>query len=349
MQFFVRRPWDLPQRLHTPEEVYRQRKQHRRDFLASLGLGLVAGGAFTSLSGCPRASDEQIRQAGQPDPVPVAGGNPSTGQAANGQDAGTSAPDGFYPARRNEEFTYGRAETSEADAARYTNFYEFTGTKSAWQHVGKFITHPWAVEIDGLCRKPRTFDLDDLLKTFSLEERQYRHRCVETWAMCIPWTGFPLAALLKSVEPLAAATHVAFQSFHRPEQAPNVAAFAHFPWPYTEGLRLDEAMNPLAFLATGMYGHPLWKQHGAPVRLAVPWKYGFKSIKSIVRISLVDRAPPTFWNTFAPEEYDFQANVNPEIAHPRWSQRQEWMLGTRELFPTVRYNGYAEYVASLYP
>jgi len=347
MQFFVRRPWDLPQRFHTPEEVYRQRRQHRRDFLAAMGLNLLAGGSLATLAGCPKASDEQIRQAGQPDPIPVSASDSDGGQQVD-QTSPQAASAGLFPAPRNAEFSYGRAETREADAARYTNFYEFTGSKSAWQHVGKFTTQPWSVEVGGLCGRPRTFDLDDLFREFRLEERQYRHRCVETWAMCIPWTGFPLAELLKRVEPRATATHVAFQTFHRPEQAPNVAAFAHFPWPYTEGLRLDEAMNPLALVAVGMYGHALWKQHGAPVRLAVPWKYGFKSIKSIVKITLVDRAPATFWNTYAPEEYDFEANVNPEIPHPRWSQRQEWMLGSREVFPTVIYNGYGDYVGALY-
>ncbi|RPI89488.1 MAG: protein-methionine-sulfoxide reductase catalytic subunit MsrP, partial [Planctomycetaceae bacterium] len=204
------------------------------------------------------------------------------------------------------------------------------------------------VEVTGLCAKPRTFDLDDLLREMKYEERHYRHRCVETWAMCVPWTGFPLAELLRRVEPMSRAKFVGFETFNDPRVATNMAQMEGYPWPYTEGLTIAEAMNPLSFIATGMYGHTLLKQHGAPLRLVVPWKYGFKSIKSIVRIVLADQPPATFWNTINPLEYDFEANVNPKVPHPRWSQQTEWMLGTREQHPTVIYNGYGDWVAKLY-
>jgi sulfoxide reductase catalytic subunit YedY len=203
------------------------------------------------------------------------------------------------------------------------------------------------VEVAGLVVRPRTYDIDDLVRAFPLEERVYRHRCVEAWAMAVPWTGFPLAALIQSAEPLPAARFVRFVSFHRPSQAGGQSDRSQ-PWPYNEGLTLDEATNELAFIATGMYGHPLLKQHGAPVRLVVPWKYGFKSAKSIVRVELTARQPATFWNTMAPHEYDFAANVNPDVPHPRWSQRTERMLGTDEVRPTQLYNGYGEWVAKLY-
>jgi sulfoxide reductase catalytic subunit YedY len=216
-----------------------------------------------------------------------------------------------------------------------------------WRHTGDFRPAPWTVEVAGLVARPRTFDLDGLLRTFPLEERIYRHRCVEAWAMVVPWTGFPLAELVRHVQPLPAATHVRFVGFDRPEEAGHMASRS-LPWPYTEGLRLAEATNALAFVAVGMYGHPLLKQHGAPVRLVLPWKYGFKSAKSVVRIEFTDRQPATFWNTLAPHEYDFLANVDPEVPHPRWSQASERMLGTGERRPTLRYNGYGEWVAGLY-
>jgi sulfoxide reductase catalytic subunit YedY len=202
--------------------------------------------------------------------------------------------------------------------------------------------------VDGLCAKPTKFDLDDLYRRMPLEERQYRHRCVETWSMCVPWTGFPLRELLKAVEPKPEARFVAFETFDRPEVAPHRASSVGYPWPYTEGLTMAEATNELVLLATGMYGHPLLKQNGAPIRLVVPWKYGYKSIKSIVRIRLTDTQPATFWNTIQPAEYDFQANVNPDVPHPRWSQRSERMLGTGAMFDTVLYNGYGEFVGDLY-
>jgi sulfoxide reductase catalytic subunit YedY len=254
----------------------------------------------------------------------------------------------LYPARRNADFKEtDRAISPEAPVARYCNFYEFSKTKQVWRHVEPFQPVPWQLEVTGLVGKPRTYDQDSLVRAFPLEERVYRHRCVEAWAMVVPWTGFPLAKLIRAAEPLMEARFVRFVSFDRPQEASRQSG-RHEPWPYTEGLTLGEATNELAFIATGMYGHPLLKQHGAPVRLAVPWKYGYKSAKSIVRIELTDEKPATFWNTLVPWEYDFQANVNPEVRHPRWSQAREWMLGTGEMYETQIYNGYAEWVAGLY-
>jgi sulfoxide reductase catalytic subunit YedY len=240
-----------------------------------------------------------------------------------------------------------RPPTDEVETARYCNFYEFSFDKLVWRHVEGFQPVPWTLEVTGLVARPRSYDLDDLLRAFSLEERVYRHRCVETWAMVVPWTGFPLAELLKKAEPLPEATHVRFVSFDRPDEAPQMRQRRN-PWPYNEGLTLAEATNDLALIATGMYGHPLLKQNGAPVRLVVPWKYGFKSAKSIVRIELTSERPATFWNTLAPHEYGFEANVEPHVPHPRWSQQRERMLGTNEMRATRLYNGYGEWVAHLY-
>lgn len=327
MNYFVRRPWDLPQRLITPEDAYRNKGVHRRKFLAAMGLG----SAGLLLGGCQqKVTKEELQSAGATEaPIPIA--------------------KSVYPAKRNEQFEYGRPETVREDAAAYTNFYEFGETKQTFKYVQKFQPSPWEVVVDGLCSQPMTFDLDKLQNAFSYEERCYRHRCVETWAMCVPWTGFPLKDLIALVEPQPKATFVRFETFNRPEEAENIAYAPRYPWPYTEGLTLAEATNELTLLATGIYGSPLPKQHGAPVRLVVPWKYGFKGIKSIVRITLTDEQPDTFWNTLAPHEYPFEANVDPAVPHPRWSQRTEWMLPDRgQTYDTAIYNGYGDWVAKLY-
>jgi sulfoxide reductase catalytic subunit YedY len=281
--------------------------------------------------------------------APLAGcSSPTDAEIAAAGKVGTpSGLDEFYPAARRPEYDYGRPETLARDAAAYTNFYEFGYSKAVYQYVSKFRPSPWTLTVDGLCAKPREFDTDDLHRLFGLEERTYRHRCVETWAMCVPWTGFPLSKLIDLVEPQPSARFVRFETFLRPEETTNQDD-ATQPWPYTEGLTIDEARNELALLATGIFGAPLPKQHGAPVRLVVPWKYGYKGIKSIVRITLTDKQPATFWNTLAPHEYDFPALVDPEVPHPRWSQATEWMLGTQEEFPTQKYNGYGDLVGPLY-
>ncbi len=326
--FISRKPWDIAESLHTPESVYRNRRQHRREFLKTMGIAAIGTGLSASLTGCGRPTDEELKAAGAVEPLP-------------------QEQKQLYPATHNETFKYGRPETLQRDAAEYANFYEFTPTKSVYRYVDDFEPTPWKFEIDGLCSKPQTFDLDDVYAQFDLEERAYRHRCVETWAMCVPWTGFRLSDLLKTVEPQPAAKYVEFKTFNRPEQASQMSDTT-YPWPYTEGLTMDEATNELAFVATGIYGEPLPKQHGAPIRLVIPWKYGFKSIKSIVRITLTDKQPPTFWNELIPHEYGFEANVEPDVPHPRWSQATEWMLGSQERYDTVKYNGYGDYVAQLY-
>jgi sulfoxide reductase catalytic subunit YedY len=328
MPFIVRRPWDLRESEHTCRAIYERRGEHRREFLRMMGLAATGVALGSTLSGCSEPTEAEISAAGKVEPL-------------------STEFMGLYPARRNDAFNYGRPETVRREAAQYANFYEFAGSKDIYRHVDRFQPSPWSFEVDGLCAKPRKFDMDDVYRTFALEERAYRHRCVETWAMCVPWTGFPLKALLAQVEPTAAARYVRFETFLRPEEA-SQQSYSSYPWPYTEGLTIEEANNELALIATGIFGEPLPKQHGAPLRLVAPWKYGFKGIKSIVRITLTDEQPATFWNTLSPYEYEFEANVDPAVPHPRWSQATEWMLGTYERFETQKYNGYGEYVADLY-
>jgi len=233
----------------------------------------------------------------------------------------------------------------------YNNYYEFgTGKGDPAANAGSLTTDPWSVKVDGLVDRPGTYDLADLVKGQPLEERIYRFRCVEAWSMVIPWIGFELAGLLNTIGVQPSAKYVAFETLLRPEEMPGQTS-GWIDWPYREGLRLDEAMNPLTILATGLYGDPMPKQNGAPIRLVVPWKYGFKSIKSIVRISLVAEMPQTTWNMLQPGEYGFYANVNPEVDHPRWSQASERRVGAG-LFggrvDTVKFNGYGDQVAGLY-
>jgi sulfoxide reductase catalytic subunit YedY len=256
---------------------------------------------------------------------------------------------------RKSPLSTDETQTRQADATSYNNFYEFGTDKAApAANAGSLTTAPWSVKIDGLVAKPATFALEDILKSVTLEERVYRLRCVEGWSMVIPWVGFPLADLLRRVEPLGSAKYVAFETLVRPDEMPGQRGiFQPLPWPYLEGLRLDEAMHPLTILATGMYGATLPNQNGAPLRLVVPWKYGFKSIKSIVRISLVEKQPPTTWQAQADSEYGFYSNVNPEVDHPRWSQATERRIGEgsglfAKRWPTLMFNGYAEQVARLY-
>jgi sulfoxide reductase catalytic subunit YedY len=258
----------------------------------------------------------------------------------------TQAPSGD---RLRQGFTVNEKLTSIQDITNYNNFYEFSTDKGSVASESKgFVTKPWTVSVEGLVNKPRTFDLDELLK-FPQEDRVYRLRCVEGWSMVIPWVGFPLATLLSKVEPTSQAKYVAFQTLYDPKRMPNQTT-GLLDWPYVEGLRLDEAMLPLTILATGLYGETLPPADGAPIRLVVPWKYGFKSIKSVVKISLVAEQPPTTWNIQAPNEYGFYSNVNPNVPHPRWSQAQENRIGESRFSarPTLLFNGYAEQVAHLY-
>ncbi len=264
---------------------------------------------------------------------------------------------GILPATAREAAA-GRYSTDAPPTPReyvtsYNNFYEFGTDKSdPAKYAGRLTTTPWSVVIDGMAGRPGTYALEDLIGPLTVEERIYRLRCVEGWSMVIPWLGVPLAGVLKRAEPAAGAKYVAFETLVRPEEMPGQKGlFQPLDWPYVEGLRIDEAMNPLTLLATGLYGEDLPNQNGAPVRLVVPWKYGYKSIKSIVRITLTDRQPPTTWNIQNPREYGFYSNVNPEVDHPRWSQATERVIGGSLLTPqrdTEMFNGYADEVAALY-
>lgn len=315
--------WRLAPGPVTPEAVWLD----RRRFLAGLGAVAAAPLAAGPLAGC-RVSTAK------PAAIP------------------TSYAYTLPPITRNPRYTDGgevRPITDEAVAGAYNNFYEYGADKAdVWRRVGTLRPRPWTLTVAGACNKPGTFDLDSLLARMPLEERVYRFRCVEAWSMVVPWTGFPLQALLDLVEPLGSAAFVRFVTLDDPLQMPGIAEQAWYPWPYYEGLTMAEASNELALLAVGCYGHPLPNQHGAPIRLLVPWKYGYKNIKSIVRIELLDHKPPTFWNDLAPEEYGFTGNVDPSRPHPRWSQASERMLPTGERFPTLPFNGYGEQVAALY-
>ena len=256
---------------------------------------------------------------------------------------------GNYPAPRNKEFTLDRPVTEEFAAIGYNNFYEFGLNKEGVKdRTGKFVSEPWTIQITGLVKKPGKWDMDQILAKFPLEERLYRFRCVEAWSMSVPWTGFALADLLKAVEPKPEAKFVRFETVNRPDQMPGIRELGNYPWPYQEGLRMDEAMNPLAMLVTGLYGKKLLPQNGAPIRIITPWKYGYKSIKSIVRIDFVAKQPSTLWNSLSASEYGFYSNVNPSKAHPRWSQRFERVIPSGERKPSLLYNGYEKYVAGLY-
>ncbi len=322
----IRRGWEIPERLAIPEDVY----LNRRKFLQRLSIAGL--GAVGALAGCNRQSESQPENAkpsliGLPEP---------------------SATVKLYPAKRNEKYLLDRPLTDEAIAARYNNFYEFSFNKQRVSRlVEPFKTRPWQVEVTGLVKKPQTFAIDDLVRRVPLEERLYRHRCVEAWSMAVPWTGFPVKAFVELVEPQSSAKFMRMITFNKPDEAVGMLDDS-YPWPYFEGLTMAEATNELAFFVTGVYGHELTKQHGAPLRLVTPWKYGYKSIKSIVRVEFLDQQPPTFWSTLVPHEYDFVANVNPAVPHPRWSQASERVLGTEERVPTLPYNGYAEFAASMY-
>jgi sulfoxide reductase catalytic subunit YedY len=315
-----RRPWQSLEREITPEAIFLERRQLLKS-AAYLALGIAAG----SLTAC--------------------GPNPDAARLG-AQEKPPGAE--LYPAARSGQFTLDRPLTDAAHAASFNNFYEFSVFKSrVYKNVGKFITNPWQVAVTGLVAKPKIFDIDELMRAMTLEERLYRFRCVEAWAMAVPWTGFALRELIQRMEPLSAAKYVRFVTFLKPDQAGNQNP-SYGPWPYTEALSTAEAMNELTILATGVYGHPLPKQHGAPLRLVVPWKYGFKSIKSIVKIEFTAERPATFWNTNRPAEYDFIANVDPALPHPRWSQATEKQIDTGEKRPTLPFNGYGEWVGELY-
>ena len=305
-----------------PEHLY----INRRKFISSLG--------FTSAAAFMAACAPQL---GQPSGSPAASPTASPNPANTLQPAGASSTD----VGSDEPLTDFEAITN------FNNFYEFSFDKEEVAPLSEgFKTSPWNIQVGGLVKNPLTLGIEDL--SFPVEERIYRMRCVEGWSMVIPWLGFSLNKLLEMAEPTSDAKFVAFQTLYDPEQFPNIKRAPNYPWPYTEGLRLDEAMHDLTILSTGLYGKELLPQNGAPLRLVVPWKYGFKSIKSIVKIDLVDAQPATLWNTIAPNEYGFYSNVNPEKPHPRWSQATEYRIGEQGRIPTLMFNGYAEDVAALY-
>ena len=249
---------------------------------------------------------------------------------------------------RKSAFSTDEEQTPYDDVTSYNNFYEFgTGKEDPSRNAGSLKTRPWTVLVDGEVKKPRTFDIDELLKLAPLEERIYRLRCVEAWSMVVPWAGYPLSALIKQMEPTGNAKYIEFTTLHDPEQMPGQKSRV-LDWPYREGLRLDEAMHPLTLLTMGLYGEVLPNQNGAPVRIVVPWKYGFKSAKSIVRIRFTEKQPATAWNDAIGREYGFYSNVNPEVDHPRWSQAKERRIGEFLKRKTLMFNGYADQVAGLY-
>ena len=331
MPNIIKRPgWYIPEKLVTPEKAYRNRRAFLRQ-MSLAGVGLMAGMG----AACSRAEEEFLSASG-------AGAGTEVEKA-------TSAVRKGYPFPRNPEFDPKWRITGEDYATGYNNFYEFTTSKTRVKRLtGKFVISPWEVEIGGLCNKPMKISVDELVSSMPMEERVYRFRCVEAWSMIVPWTGFPLRKLLEKVEPKSEAKFVKFQTFYRPDQAPGFEDLESYPWPYTEGLWMDEAMNPLTLVTTGMYGKPLPKQNGAPIRMVIPWKYGYKSIKSVVKIELVAKQPPTLWETPAPDEYPFESNVNPNVDHPRWSQATERIVDTGNRAKTLMYNGYGDYVAKLY-
>lgn len=301
----------------TPEDLY----WNRRQFLKAMGL--VSAGAL--LAACSPTSQNTVSQEATP----------------AGDKTGSSASEGGQPAAEDAPNTY-------EEITNYNNYYEFTTDKEDVAKLARdFKSTPWQVQVYGLVNHPKTFTMEDILKKFTQEERIYRLRCVEAWSMVIPWNGFGLSQLLKEVDPMSSAKYVRFETLYDPEQMVGQRSQS-YPWPYQEGLRLDEAMHDLTILATGLYGKPLPAQDGAPIRLVVPWKYGFKSIKSIVKIELVDTQPETLWETIAPNEYGFYANVNPDVPHPRWSQASERRIGEGGRRPTLMFNGYADEVAGLY-
>ena len=312
----IRKPSDIPSSEITPEGVY----LNRRSFMRRLGAGagaIAAGGLVSALAGCA-----ETERAGA-----------ATTAEAGGGGGGGNTPDELTPWE---------------DVTTYNNFYEFgTDKDEPARNARGFVTKPWTVRVDGLVQKPADYALEDFLKPVKLEERVYRLRCVEGWSMVIPWLGFPLAEVVKRAEPRPGARFVEMTTLHDPERMPGQRR-GILPWPYVEALRLDEAMHPLTILATGLYGKTLPPQNGAPLRLVVPWKYGFKSVKSIVRIRLTDAQPRTTWNVAAPDEYGFYANVNPAVDHPRWSQAKERRVGEIRRRDTQPFNGYGDQVATLY-
>ncbi len=304
-----KRGWEIPENQATPEQVFLSR---RAILGAGLGAGLIGAGL---------------------------------GPAGAAETADPSAA--LYPAKRNPTYTLDRPLTPEDKASSVNNYYEFGTNYDVGRAAAKLKTRPWTVTLDGMVEQPRQVDIDTLLKAMPLEERLYRHRCVEAWSMAVPWTGFPMKALVDYARPLSSAKYLRFETFLDKAVAPGQSG-RFYPWPYVEGVTMAEATNDLAFLVTGIYGKPAPNQFGAPLRVALPWKYGFKSAKAIVKVTFTDQRPKSFWEVAQGSEYGFWANVNPAVSHPRWSQATERDIATGERRPTLIYNGYGEFVAGLY-
>jgi sulfoxide reductase catalytic subunit YedY len=328
----IRRPaWQSSERSLTEERDY----LNRRQFIARTGFSIAGLSLGLFGSGCSAQS-------------------PVGEKGADGKPLALSYVDeglnDLFPAKLNEAYKVERALTDEIVAATYNNFYEF-GTKKekVWREALGFEQRPWDVKIGGLCEKAgETIGLEDIARLAPMEERRYRFRCVEAWAMTVPWSGYPLAKLVEWCQPKPEAKFVRFLTFDRPSQASGQAEQTWYKWPYYEALRMDEAMNEMALLAFGIYGHPFPMQHGAPLRVIAPWKYGYKNPKSIAAIEFTATQPKTFWNDAEPREYSFLSNVEPHVPHPRWSQASERLIGSGERVPTLLYNGYAEQVGALY-
>jgi sulfoxide reductase catalytic subunit YedY len=312
MNIIHRRGWEMPESRATAEHLFFNRRS-----LLGAAAGAIASGLAPAVALAQRATDQ---------PIPTMD---------------------LYPGKRDEKFTLERPITDEKINGNYNNFYEYGTSKNIAAASQQLKVRPWTVKFDGLVEKPSETGIDDLVRKLGVEERLYRHRCVEAWGMAIPWSGIPMAKLVAFAKPLASAKFVHMETFLDKAMAPGQKQ-PWFPWPYVEGLTMAEATNELAFIATGAYGKPIAKQHGAPIRLAVPWKYGFKSIKSIVRFSFTDQRPKGLWEALQASEYGFWANVNPQVPHPRWSQETEELIGTGERRPTLLFNGYGKYVAGLY-
>ena len=306
--------WDLPESAATDETHF----LNRRELCKSIAAGSILAGA-----------------------APIVGVSPAFAAKSDDPMAG------LYPAKRNEAYTLDRDITPEKITTTYNNFYEFGSHKNIWRAAQKLKIRPWEVTIDGMVEKEQKVDIDTLLKAMPLEERLYRHRCVEAWAIAVPWTGFPMKALLEFAKPSRGTKYVVMETFLDKKMASGQRQF-WYPWPYLEAITIEEAANELSMIGTGAYGKPMAKQNGAPLRLVVPWKYGFKQIKSVVRFHFTAKRPKSFWERIQPREYGFWANVNPEVDHPRWSQATERLLGTGKRVPTLLYNGYAKEVAGLY-
>jgi len=311
--------WALPDSAATPEAVFR----NRRALIKGVAAGAIAAGAASLLAACEEEA-------------PIS-------KAAAADDPTAD----LYPVELNERLSVSLPLTDEAITSTYNNFYEFGSHKQIWKAAQSLEVRPWEVVIDGMVEKEIRIEADELIRKMPLEERITRHRCVEAWGMTVPWSGFPLKSLVDMARPLGSAKYLEMTTFSNPEIAKGQRQ-TFYPWPYTEGLTIAEATNELAMIVTGAYGKPLAKQFGAPLRLAVPWKYGFKHIKSIVRFRFTEERPKTFWEEIGPSEYGFWANVNPAFSHPRWTQASERDLGLNERVSTKLYNGYGEFVAPLY-